>query len=243
MRLACATSGASVEIGGALARAHSAVIRGMWDDEEEDVHFPFKCSTPIDSEVLQLIKSYCESHQPHGPPFSMDLSDTRLVQLLDAANALDIEGLLDLGCKELARILDECTVEEIRTRFQLPNDMPVDEVRALDAEDEWLTEKPNAEPAGRLSHAGREIDAATEEIFAQLIEGLPEPPGRTLTESTQAAINRVLESSVVAEGAIREGRASTRACALMVVRMRRTARGFGCAQDRNWTSRARRKRK
>ena len=42
MRLVCATSGASVEIGGALARAHSAVIRGMWDEEEEDVHFPFK---------------------------------------------------------------------------------------------------------------------------------------------------------------------------------------------------------
>ena len=46
--------------------------------------------------MLQLIKSYCESHQPHGPPFSIELSDAHLVQLLDAANALDIEGLLDL---------------------------------------------------------------------------------------------------------------------------------------------------
>ena len=56
--------------------------------------------------------------------------------MMDAADALDIEGLHDLACKELARILDECMVEKIPARFQIPNDMPADWVWAHDAEDE-----------------------------------------------------------------------------------------------------------
>ena len=55
---------------------------------------------------------------------------------MDAADALDIEGLHDLACKELARILDECMIEKIPARFQIPNDMPADWVWAHDAEDE-----------------------------------------------------------------------------------------------------------
>ena len=127
--------------------------------------------------------------------FHITLSDEQLVQLLAASDFLAIAGLLDLACKEFGTVLDACTAEEIRTRFQIPNDITEDEAQALDAEDEWLTEKPNTQPAGRPP---REIYAAIDGNTEQLIQGLPEVMTRLMTENTQAALNRV-------EGADRAG--------------------------------------
>ena len=202
MRLVCGRSGASVEIGYALAR-ESALINGSVEifGAEEDDEIPVNCRIPVELEVLQCIKSYCESRQPHGPSFHIALSDEQLVQLLVASDFLAIEGLLDLACKEFGTVLDACTAEEIRTRFHIPNDIAEDEAQALDAEDEWLTEKPNTELAGRPP---REIYAAIDGNTEQLIQGLPEVMTRLMTENTQAALNRV-------EGAGRAGD-GTRAC-------------------------------
>ena len=198
MRLVCGRSGASVEIGGAPAR-ESALILGL--EAEEDDEIPVNCRISIELEVLQCIKSYCESRPPHGPSFHITLNDEQLVQQLVASDFLAIEGLLDLACKEFGTVLDACTVEEIRTRFQIPNGIAEDEALALDAEDEWLTEKPNTEPAGRPP---REIYAAIDGNTEQLIQGLPEVLTRLMTEHTQAALDRV-------EGADRAGD-GTRAC-------------------------------
>ena len=45
------------------------------------------------------------------------------MQLLVASDFLAIEGLLDLACKGFGTVLDECTAEEIRTHFKIPNDI------------------------------------------------------------------------------------------------------------------------
>jgi hypothetical protein len=204
MRLVCGRSGASVEIGYALAR-ESALINGSVEifGADEDDEIPVNCRIPVELEVLECIKSYCESRQPHGPSFHIALSDEQLVQLLVASDFLAIEGLLDLACKEFGTVLDACTAEDIRTRFQISNDISEDEALALDAEDEWLTEKPNTEPAGRPP---REIYAAIDGNTEQLIQGLPEVMTRLMTENTQAALDRV-------EGADRAGD-GTRLCRL-----------------------------
>ena len=214
MRFLCETSGSYVDIGGVLASEHSGLIHGM--EVQEDQVILITCSIPIESEVLQCIKRYCESP---GPPFLIELSDKQLVQLLVASDFLLLHGLLDLACKQLGTVLDACTVEEIRTRFQIPDDMPENEARALDADDEWLVEAPATEPAGRLSHAAREIYAASDEKADQLIEGLPDIVGRGMTENTQAALERVRDGA---------DQAGDGTCALstvrvpMGVRMRRT---------------------
>ena len=206
MRLVCGRSGASVEIGGALVftlARESPLISGLVEifEAKGDDEIPVNCRIPVEPEALQCIKSYCESRQPHGPSFHITLGDEQLVQLLVASDFLGIEGLLDLACKEFGTVLDACTAEEIRTRFQIPNDIADDEALALDAENEWLTEKPNTEPAGRPA---REIYAAIDGNTEQLIQGLPEVMTRLMTENTQAALNRVEVADRAGDG--------TRAC-------------------------------
>jgi hypothetical protein len=225
MRLKC--RGEYVDIGGALARKHSGFIRSFEEANEdqeifevanEDQEIEIACSIAIELEVLQCIKRYCESH---GPPFPIQLSDAQLIQLLAAADYLDVEGLLDLACKQLGTVLDACTVEEIRTRFQIPVDMHAKEaLDALDADDEWLMESPNTEPAGRLSDAAREMYAANDEATCQLIEGLPDvDEARGISGNTEAALERVTENTEAALKRVRDGadQAGDGTCALRTV--------------------------
>ena len=81
------------------------------------------------------MKVICKMHQeqlsaslgtPHAS-FHITLSHEQLVQLQVASDFIAIEGLLDLACKEFGTVLDACTAEEIRTRFQIPNDIAEDE--------------------------------------------------------------------------------------------------------------------
>jgi hypothetical protein len=92
------------------------------------------------------------------------------VQLLVASDFIAIDRRAARPCVRNSAlswtVLDACTAEEIRTRSQIPNDIAEDEAQALDAEDEWLTEKPNTEPAGRPP---REIYAAIDGNTEQLI--------------------------------------------------------------------------
>jgi hypothetical protein len=72
------------------------------------------------------------------------------MQLLAASDFLDVNGLLDLACKQLGTVLDACTIEEIRTRIHILDDIPANDARALDADDEWV---------GRMGDEGAEDSA------------------------------------------------------------------------------------
>lgn len=60
-----------------------------------------------------------------------------------AANFLDVKDLLDLTCKTVAEYIKQCkTPEEIRQRFNIPNDFTPEEEEEVRKENAWCDEAP-----------------------------------------------------------------------------------------------------
>jgi len=60
--------------------------------------------------------------------------------MLQAANYLDIKGLLDLTCQSVADMIKSKSVEEIRKIFNIKNDFTPEEEEAIRKENEWAFE-------------------------------------------------------------------------------------------------------
>lgn len=60
---------------------------------------------------------------------------------LQAANYLDIKGLLDVTCKTVANMIKGKTPEEIRKTFNIKNDFTPEEEEQVRKENEWCEEK------------------------------------------------------------------------------------------------------
>lgn len=60
---------------------------------------------------------------------------------LQAANYLDIKGLLDVTCKTVANMIKGKTPEEIRKTFNIKNDFSASEEEQVRKENEWCEEK------------------------------------------------------------------------------------------------------
>jgi len=61
--------------------------------------------------------------------------------LFQAANYLDIKGLLDVTCKTVANMIKGKTPEEIRKTFNIKNDFSQAEEEQVRKENEWCEEK------------------------------------------------------------------------------------------------------
>mmetsp|Transcript_67735 Transcript_67735/g.181205 ORF Transcript_67735/g.181205 Transcript_67735/m.181205 type:complete len:93 (+) Transcript_67735:333-611(+) len=62
---------------------------------------------------------------------------------MQAANFLDVKDLLDLTCKTVAEYIKQCkTPEEIRQRFNIPNDFTPEEEEEVRKENAWCEEAP-----------------------------------------------------------------------------------------------------
>lgn len=58
-----------------------------------------------------------------------------------AANYLDIKGLLDITCKTVANMIKGKTPEEVRKTFNIKNDFTAAEEEQVRKENEWCEEK------------------------------------------------------------------------------------------------------
>ena len=70
-----------------------------------------------------------------------NLDQAMVFELILAANYLDIKGLLNLGCKIVAKMIRGKTPEQIRTHFNLKNDFTPEEEEKIKKENEWCNEK------------------------------------------------------------------------------------------------------
>ncbi|KAJ3000666.1 hypothetical protein HDV02_004351 [Globomyces sp. JEL0801] len=64
-----------------------------------------------------------------------------LFEIILAANYMDMQGLLDLGCKTVANMIKGKTVEEIRKTFNITNDFTPEEEEQIRKENEWCEDR------------------------------------------------------------------------------------------------------
>ena len=140
----------------------SVTIKTMLDDlgiEEDD---PEVVPLPnVNSAILKKVIAWAEFHKD-DPPASTDDEENRerrtddisswdqdflkvdqgtLFELIQAANYLDIKGLLDVTCKTVANMIKGKTPEEIRKTFNIKNDFAPEEEAAIREENRWAEEQ------------------------------------------------------------------------------------------------------
>ncbi|KAJ3274584.1 suppressor of kinetochore protein mutant [Terramyces sp. JEL0728] len=64
-----------------------------------------------------------------------------LFEIILAANYMDMQGLLDLGCKTVANMIKGKSVEEIRKTFNITNDFTPEEEEQIRKENEWCEDR------------------------------------------------------------------------------------------------------
>lgn len=129
---------------------------GLSPDDSEEVPLP-----NVTSSILRKVIEWAEHHKD-DPPVSAEEEETRdrrtddipdwdqkflavdqgtLFELIQAANYLDIKGLLDVTCKTVANMIKGKTPEEIRKTFNIQNDFTPEEERAIREENKWAEEQ------------------------------------------------------------------------------------------------------
>lgn len=70
----------------------------------------------------------------------IDIDQAVLYELIMAANYLNVSELLDLCCKEVARLIKGKSPEEIRAYFHIKNDFTPQEEEEVRRENQWAFE-------------------------------------------------------------------------------------------------------
>ncbi|XP_010510863.1 PREDICTED: SKP1-like protein 14 [Camelina sativa] len=76
--------------------------------------------------------------------FLKDKDLATFFQLILAANYLNVKGLLDLTCQNVADHIKDMTPEEVRVIFNIKNDFTPEEEEAVRRENSWAFEEPAA---------------------------------------------------------------------------------------------------
>lgn len=129
----------------------SKLVKGILEDlEESDDPIPLP---NITSSIMEIFIKYGEIHQNDLPDskVSKDLEieerDLELInvpkpvlfEIILAANYLDVEGLLTLGCKALANDLKKKSIDEVYQDYQVPEErrFTAEEREKIEKEFQW----------------------------------------------------------------------------------------------------------
>jgi S-phase kinase-associated protein 1 len=136
----------------------SVLIKSMLEDAGEDEDIPVP---NVSSAVLNKILEFCRHVRDTGPcpeiekPLRsanihdviekwyadyIDVDQEMLMEIMMAANYLDIRSLLELSCAKLASKLKGKTPQQLREEFHLENDFTPEEEAKLMEENKWALE-------------------------------------------------------------------------------------------------------
>ncbi|XP_030527223.1 SKP1-like protein 1B [Rhodamnia argentea] len=107
----------------------------------------------VTGKTLSKVIEYCKKHvdadrAPSVADDDLKAWDTEFVKvdqaplfdLIQAANYLNIKGLLDLTCQTVADMIKGKTPEEIRKTFNIKNDFTLEEEEEVRRENQWAFE-------------------------------------------------------------------------------------------------------
>jgi len=134
----------------------SVLVKNILEDVEGDeAEIPLP---NVNSTVLKKVIEYCTFHKDDPPTTEKEEAPSKpdkeigkwdaayislpkddLFDLVLAANYLDVQPLLDLGCRKIAEMISGLPVEEIRELFGIENDFTPEEEEAIRKENEWAT--------------------------------------------------------------------------------------------------------
>jgi S-phase kinase-associated protein 1 len=127
----------------------SNLLKGLIQDYTEDTDIPMP---EIKVDILKKCVEYLihykdlepkEIPKPLPSPNLLDVTDEwdvnfigidldSVFDIINAANYLDIKPLLDLACSKIASTMKGKSAEEIRTIFNLENDLTEDEIKEFE---------------------------------------------------------------------------------------------------------------
>ena len=128
----------------------STLLKGLLQDYSEDTDIP---QPDIRGDVLKKVVDYLTHYKEAEPreipkplpsPNLLDVTDEWDVtfingidldttfDLINAANYMDVKPLLELACAKIASLMKGKTGEEIRTMFDIENDLTEEEQKEYD---------------------------------------------------------------------------------------------------------------
>lgn len=153
-----ASDGTKVEVEKSVAML-SKTVENMIEDDGDAEELPLD---NVGGAVLKLIMDFCRHHAdvvkkagvteeaklPSEEKAELDKWDkefaavdqTKLFELILAANYLDIKNLLDLMCQSVANMIKGKKPEEIRETFNIENDFTKEEEEEVRRENQWAFE-------------------------------------------------------------------------------------------------------
>ncbi|KAG9015936.1 E3 ubiquitin ligase complex SCF subunit scon-3, partial [Tulasnella sp. 427] len=137
----------------------------------------------VNASVLKKVLEYCEHHRGGPPPAANDdkpkwateISDwdqkfiqvdqDMLFEIILAADYLNIDPLLDVGCKTIANMIKGKTREEMRNLLNIVNDFTPEEEAQIKKEYEWAEVRQEASssraPQGTATAASPTTDSTS----------------------------------------------------------------------------------
>jgi S-phase kinase-associated protein 1 len=135
----------------------SQLLRTMLEGDSKETEIPLK---EVRGSELKKIVEYMNHHHGNMPdpidrPIKssrledfvtkwdaefVDVEQSKLFDIILAANYMDIRELLDLGCAKAASLIKGKTPEQIRTLFNLENDLSSEEQEQIRMESCWVSE-------------------------------------------------------------------------------------------------------
>ena len=143
----------------------SETLKTMLDDlgidtESDEASEPIPLPN-VNGATLKKVVEWCEHHKADYKEFADEDESTRprlddipdwdvsffnidqaeIFEIILAANYLDIKGLLNIGCKSVAKMMEGKSPEQIRQTFNIKNDFTPEEEEQIRKENEWCNER------------------------------------------------------------------------------------------------------